>query len=834
MRLVISLLSAFPFLYISAATSLSEYLVDCHEKRRDPDPVSLERFPEPKKYQNVKQTKTALKQIYMQRRPHAVFFELFWHWKFFYWSSQDYIDVIKAGALDALRMMLSFPQGNLYRKHELIQVSLECYEDNPAIQVQIIEMLVMAGVKATENEVCFASENGLNGVQEILANQIPSDLDLATFFEYSVDKACKNMNLYEEKLTVENSLLPAMKVDNDFNLNCLLKEDRFNAAYYNQIIKSGVPSTSGKFSMTVGRRILSAYKKFKGYLSPEILAALLNNNKLLGSMVVSGLCLDLDKTSSIGFIAAYLIKWRNFDSLVRMLNGRPLTEQIVGEIWRALLDETGKMTMLKLVKLITFLEKASSTDLTTLPFFYDLIFQTMVDPAKSLAILMKKSILGISSYLLPPQFIENNPSLSESQRAQLITAMTKYSSSSDSAYAVMQLDPKSFYSEAIFFAKSSIIREMMDSTVSWNQTETMLSPRAMEYFKQVILETSDIKVGDIFPEERFWVNCLLDNYIFAHEDKNSYSGSVELEQEGYSIKRLLFPSYNMYFESHLSTVKHRMTFNGPDEIFKFSLFESYVSNIVESGQRFLNGAITPEHVKGRIANLKPGESYALDVYQKDEKLIRKQGHLVIGIVSRSENDSEAYNVDIINTGLQAPTLEYLRHRIIIKDRMINIPQQILLDKYIPIIPSGEIVNKSFKPANEAKKDYLDAQGRPTEYFISDTIRSQRSGTCSIKRIWAMAKITLGLDLYMEFKTNFILSFVESLSRNFDRLVREEWTSPRPSIWMRIIALPFLEKGLLRQLRRLPADSERYLRLSALIITSVKQRHDHNGIRYLLR
>ncbi len=163
--------------------------------------------------------------------------------------------------------------------------------------------------------------------------------------------------------------------------------------------------------------------------------------------------------------------------------------------------------------------------------------------------------------------------------------------------------------------------------------------------------------------------------------------------------------------------------------------------------------------------------------------------------------------------------------------MFSIPQLKLLEHYLPIMSNAKDIY--LKEYMQHSDNYSYNEDRSRHEFANDfvpvvdyehTIRGQRAGSCSIRRLWALGKLTLGLNLYMEFKVRFLLSFIAYLHKMFPDLVNGEWKSPRASVWLRVISTPFLEMGLLKQLNRLASNSALYIRLRDLIFDSVKERY----------
>ncbi len=818
------------FLSIAFSSNIQDYLSSCRETRIDPIMDKFESFSTPGTYMGRLAVRNALKEIFLQMRPHSGDFGLLQHWESFLWYPKDYVEVIQADAIDALRIMLSFPQANLDTMHELITTSLQCYDANPSVQGEIIKTLIEAGVRASQQEIDLTRKKGLT-------NQITLDLDsIQNIFKSSVDESCRKTNIYGPYLTLENSLLPAMEANNIFNVKCLLRNDKINTAYYKHIMEMSKTEKGIRFGFGSKSRaaVQQVYVKYRTCPCIDALFLLLEDPASLKCFTSARIFLDLDAPRGFEFMARYLVMTEassrsmspalSHKALAAMFDGRPFDGQLLRKIWIELLDENGLISVKKIDSLLHAFE-TMDTDVGTLSIpIFDLILKTLPNPAKNIAFLVDHRSFKNICADLPPGYVKNVPSFGKRERRQLMTVLMKCVLTPENRSQIINLDPCLVYSELIYFAKRSVVQAMINE----DDVEKWMPPKGVEFCKQLISETNTIKPGELFPEERFWVNCLLDNYLFAQEDNDSYAGSIEIEASEINFKRILFPDFNAHYSTHVNEVIGKMIIDGSEEAGKIARFQGYLKNIVESGQRFLNGAITYENITKRLLNLRPGESYALDVYWRKFEQGR-QGHLVIGVITKSETK---YDVNIINTGFLGRYTDEFAHRMVINDSMVNVPSYVLIDNFIPIMDSDELVMKNYRLNSDQPMQSLGSEAKPTEYYFRETIREQRSGTCSVKRIWAMAKWVLGLDLYMEFKVHFVLSFIEHLSENYDKLVKEEWKSPRPSIWLRIVMLPFLEKGLLRQLERLSSDSERYKRLSAIVIESVERRHDAPGLEYL--
>ncbi len=811
-----------------ASQDLQTYLDQCLELRVDPDIDLIAALPQPESYPEIQNTRNTLKQILLQKRRHFLSFEEFNSWIFFTWTIEDFIEVIKDDNAEALEIMLRFPQANLSTKSQLIRASLDRFDYNPLNQVGILRMLLDAGVRLEKPELDYALQKGLDDVLDRLTypGASFSSATISNYFKSSPDYSCRYTNVYGPNLTLENSLFPAIEEGSEFNVKCLMKNAEINKAFHIQLVQTGGFSAESKDEGLV--RMQTMFSKYRTCPSIESLLLIMDEDEM-SCVEAMKICsfLDLDDTIATKFLARYLQRPRlPVEDLVKAIRQRPINDDMVINIWRHMLNETSNMTIFKVNLLLRFLQ-LSSTKVSGVVLF-DLVLETFEDGVKALGILLAYPQFQTACGELPPEYIQSHPKLSRSGRIQLMIHITKHVLDSTNFLSIIDLDPESFYSTSIFFARSSIIRAIvMDSE---EREVVLLSPKGMELGNQVMKEMRPVPIDSVFHTERFWANCLLDNYLFVLENKNLYEGSVEIRATDSVYRELLFPHYNEFFQDHAETTKELMTFEGREEVGSFSIFEAFLNNIEISGKRFLNGIVKYAQIENKIKRLKPGQSYALDVYWRP-KVLGIQGHLVLAILSRSERDPTSFNVDIINTGLFGRQIDHLPHRMIINERIESVPEDVLLDTFLPIIETMEIIPKQLK--TEKPVEYIDHHGRPTESYLQNTVRAQRSGTCSIRRIWALAKWVLGLELYMEFKVHFILSFIEDLHDNFDEIVFENWESPRPSIWMRIIKLPFLERGLLQQLKRVSRESERYKRLSTLIITSVQRRHGSSQMEFLL-
>ncbi len=395
---------------------------------------------------------------------------------------------------------------------------------------------------------------------------------------------------------------------------------------------------------------------------------------------------------------------------------------------------------------------------------------------------------------------------------------------------INMMEPEKFYSQAIYFIPSLYINVIQDERIS--EAMKWIPSSSFKYFKQCLSECTPVLPGQVHDEERFWANCLFDNYFHLIEDRRAYEGSVEVEPNDVEYKRLIFPQFNKFYLRHTDSVTDQMVFESDEECKLMSVLRSYLKDLSESSMRFVEKSVQP--VQEKLLSLKLGETYALDIFAR-QSAPGRQGHLIIGLISLSSESSPKsmfYNLRIINTGLDGLLTPGLPHRMNIFTDFLNVPRLKVLGHYLPILPDTKNIylphfmkhsDKWSYAAERSRQKYKDGFLPVVDYL--HTIRGQRAGSCSIRRIWALAKLTLGLELYMEFKVHFILTFIECLHQRYYEVVHDRWNSPRASIWLRVINMPFLETGLLNQLRRLSPQSPRYTRLRDLILGSVLLRHD---------
>lgn len=335
-------------------------------------------------------------------------------------------------------------------------------------------------------------------------------------------------------------------------------------------------------------------------------------------------------------------------------------------------------------------------------------------------------------------------------------------------------------------------------------------------------------------EERFWFNCLFDNYQFLIEPIKSYEGSVVIrrrpkDEDGplFDPPIMLYPSFNEYFLEHALEIKEEFTLEDDEEIERVELLYKYYTEIAESGHRFAaeDSKRACDLIAEKIKALEPGETYALDIYTKKSAKPTCPGHLVIGLITKNEPVEEAeeysgdegtYNIRIFNTGYGFWEVPGLDRRCRAYTDMINVPEDILLDFYVYSIPCLRyfFLEKYLKP--EEEYDPVD---------FCNTSRQQKGNTCSEDRVWTTTKVTCEkVDLYMEIKTAFVCAFLARLRQDFKGLVVEKWDSPRKSFWWMVASTPFLERNLMRQLARC-REPERRERLKQRVDASMAEIHN---------
>ncbi len=166
---------------------------------------------------------------------------------------------------------------------------------------------------------------------------------------------------------------------------------------------------------------------------------------------------------------------------------------------------------------------------------------------------------------------------------------------------ISSVGPQRFYSETIFFLPSSYFRTISENRES--EALRWMSRGSLEFYKQILVELTLGPVVQVHVEERFWANCLFDNYFHLIEDKRGYEGSVEIGPKDLDVKKMLFPEFNKLFASQSQIANKHMTFEDPEERAKMEQFISYLDNVCESSERFTSSL---QRIKRKLAFLNPG------------------------------------------------------------------------------------------------------------------------------------------------------------------------------------------------------------------------------------
>lgn len=373
-----------------------------------------------------------------------------------------------------------------------------------------------------------------------------------------------------------------------------------------------------------------------------------------------------------------------------------------------------------------------------------------------------------------------------------------------------------------------------------------MSKRSLAFYSRVLDE--EPVEEHVHVTERFWANCLFDSYMHLFEGANKfYEGSVILDTDGTPITRL-FPRFSAFFLEHFMKTRERMNISDEEKA-KVDRLQRLLENVAESSRRYRSSKVKLA-VMQKLKRLQPGEEYCLDIYALDSPK-HKQGHLVVGIVTREEDKSDdeevqiiedgvdepQYNIQIVNSGAKSFEACGLNRQLICVDQL-GIPKKAFMSRYLHVIngPLTDIYMPEYLPEAglyDPTTHKFQESDNPiiiaAMYALAMTIRGQNFGTCSIRRLWALAKLILGPALYMEFKVHFILIFLEFLHKSFSATVNRNWKSPRASVWLAIISSPLFERNLLKQLERLDTASQRYHSLREAIFDSIRARYGTDNI-----
>lgn len=385
-----------------------------------------------------------------------------------------------------------------------------------------------------------------------------------------------------------------------------------------------------------------------------------------------------------------------------------------------------------------------------------------------------------------------------------------------------------FFNEVVLYLPRALLLPL-----EWEISTLTCNPVVLEFMELVGMEEDKI-TAPVHEEERFWANCLFDSYshLFG-EAEAAYEGSVAVESD---IVVSYFPKFTQLFLEHFRQIGPQLV-RDAEELTRLHRLMKLIGNIAESGNRY-DDPSGRDQLFVRLSALETGEEYGLDIYALEGEADRT-GHLVAAIVTRrgsSPQGEPLFDMRVINTGCQSFEACGFKTRIVLFVDQLCVPLSVLMERYgqairqdslsaiylpehIPELHMGIYDRNSPEMVAYLETDFPTCS--PPTYAFEHTSRGQRWGTCSVRRLWAMAKLVLGPDLYMEFKVHFVLGFVGRLSMNLKSVVEEEWDSPRASVWHVISKTRLLEGNLLRQLERLDPKTERYTRLKETIQSSVR-------------
>lgn len=345
----------------------------------------------------------------------------------------------------------------------------------------------------------------------------------------------------------------------------------------------------------------------------------------------------------------------------------------------------------------------------------------------------------------------------------------------------------------------------------------LLSSGVISFLKLLPHELAGVYPLDfrVHAEERFWMNALLDSYTaLVRTDPFYRLGAIVVTgRQEYHVPATSEAMIRDFY-NHAVTVKERMlqTISTVDQV-KLLKFTSLLLNLSFSSMRFTDDTFA-DGVRSRLEELKPGEVFALDISALNIEMTA--GHVVIGLVSR--NKKGLYDMTIINSGEEAINEADLVFRVQTYVEQVDMPFSELVEHYLPIIHGVKNIYLPmyFKHPKPMSLELL---------RLNATSRPQRGPTCPVTRIWLLAKYILGPELYLEFKTNFNLAFLETLSAEFIEVVHGKWKSMRAAVWITVAHSPLLERALLRQVNKIDlTDPVRADRLRRTIVDSFTARY----------
>lgn len=393
----------------------------------------------------------------------------------------------------------------------------------------------------------------------------------------------------------------------------------------------------------------------------------------------------------------------------------------------------------------------------------------------------------------------------------------RYGNNVDAQTAFIQshYTPEQMCNQLLYFLPSRVLNSLQTS--GFVKTED-IRPEADLYLSFLDAESAKVYPPDfaMHYEERFWLMALFDNHKdILRLDKVYTMGATMGTNSDPVVMTDLFHRHTC---TVLDSIDPLSLLPGDEEALK--QLWGYLRDLLSSDERFQH-SVRMEQVTKTISDLHPGESFALGIHCK-MTVGSGKGHVAVGIITaqphREGQEEKIYDMMIVNSGTQAPRTPHLPFRILTSVEQVGMPLSVILEKYLKSIVGYENLYdpRYFK---------TDLKTMLEGTSLSQTGRGQRSGTCSVERLWALAKMLLGPALYMEFKVRFIISFLEQITASFDGLVLTSWKSRRASVWAMAIYTPLLERSLLRQLRRIEdSDPVRALLLRDLILDSFKRRY----------
>lgn len=528
-----------------------------------------------------------------------------------------------------------------------------------------------------------------------------------------------------------------------------------------------------------------------------------------------------DITARSNFLFLRALQLRQFTLLGTLLAKKRITcqpylmKEAIINLWKLFFKPPTEEIRRKKALVVTLLQKISSS-------------HDIVDVLSRLKIqgreyveerLMKVGLLNFDQGIPPPEPASIGPYLT-----------SRFQTDDErQAWLFTYYGQQELYEKVLCFLPRSLLLSIS------TQIDTKRLNASAQTFLSLVAHEDDSADTFINVEERFWANCLLDNYSHLLGDMElQYEGSVTADEE--QVTRF-FPRYNHIFLEHFKKICPMIT-GSPEELAKLHRLLRLVGNVAESGRRYDNSAAI-EQLQKRLEAMEPGEEYGLDVYALDGPA-DPIGHLVLAIVTRRGRTADGeplFDMRMINTGSCAFEACGLEGRTALFVDQFLVPLGQLMERYGNVI-RGPSLWSIYLPEHipELHMGIYDRNGTdmfqfievenpacsPPAYQLEQIGCGQRWGSCSLKRLWALAKIILGIDLYMEFKMQFVMSFVGEVSMNFQRIVGDRWKSPRASTWFAICQSLLLEHNLLRQLNRLDPKSERHIRLRKQILAFINR------------